>query len=51
MLFFYRLNAVKAAVFPVERRQRRYFYGWTSITPLFIQLNAVNTAIFPVERR
>ena len=48
---FFRLNAVNAAIFPVERGYRRYFSGLTPLTPLFSWLNAVNAAIFPVERR
>ena len=51
---------ITTIVFPVERRQRRYFSGKvclrgyffdeTPLTPLFFQLNAVNAAIFLVKR-
>ena len=44
-------NSDKAAMFPIQRRERRYFSGCTPLTPLFFQLNAVNPAIFSVKRR
>ena len=47
-LLFSRLNAVNAAIFPVNRRWRRYF---SVLTPLFFRLNAVNAASFPLKRR
>ena len=53
-------NDFKAALSPVQRRQRRYFSGSTPLLPLFLQFNAVdaaffrftavNVAIFPVQR-
>ena len=58
---FFRFNAVNAAIFPVQRRYRRYFsgsppllplfFGSTPLTPVAFRLNAVNAANFPVERR
>ena len=58
---FLRFTAFNAAIFPIQRRQRRYFSGSkplsplfsgsTPLTPLFLQLNAVNAAIFAVQRR
>ena len=44
-------NSDKAAMFPVQRRKRSYFYSCTPLTQLFFQLKAVNAAIFPVKRR
>ena len=41
MALLFQLKAVNAAIFPVKRRQRRYFFGF----------NAVNAAIFPLKRR
>ena len=43
---FFRLNAVNAAVFMVQRRQRTYFSDETPLTPLFFQLKAVNAVFF-----
>ena len=37
-----------AAIFPLKRRQRRFFSGSTPLTLLFFRFNAVNSAIFPV---
>ena len=37
--FFFQLNAVNAAIFPVKCRQRRFF-----------RLNPVNAAVLPVNR-
>ena len=51
MVFFFQLNAVNAAIFPVQRRQRQYLSGSTPLTPLFFQFNGVNATIFPVERQ
>ena len=45
------LNDVNAAIFPVQRRWRRFFSGSTPLTPVLLRLNAVNAAIFPVKRR
>ena len=45
------LNAINAAIFPFQRRWRRFFSGSTLLTPLFFRLNAVNAAIFLVKRR
>ena len=60
MPLFFRFNAVNAAIFPVQRRQRRYFSsstplsplfsGSTSLTPLFFWFIEVNAAIFPAQR-
>ena len=38
-------------IFPVKRRQRRYFSSSTPSTPLILGLNAANAVVFPVERR
>ena len=56
MPLFFRFNAVNAAIFPVQRRQRRYFSGSTPLSPLFsgstplsplfFRFNAVKSAIF-----
>ena len=39
---FFRLNAVNAAIFPIERHEHRYSSGWTPLTPIILRLNAVN---------
>ena len=44
-------NSDKAAMFPVQRRERRYFSRCIHLTTLFFQLNAVNPAEFPAKRR
>ena len=41
----FRLTAVDAAIFPVERRYFSHFSGWVPLTPLFFQLNVANAAI------
>ena len=48
---FFQLNAVSAAILPVQRRLRRYFSSATSLMPLFFRFNTVNVAMFPVQRR
>ena len=47
----FQFNAVNAAVFPVQRRQRRHFSSSMPLTPLLFQFNALNTPIIPVQRR
>ena len=42
---------MNAAIFAVQRLERRYFSGPAPLTPLFFRLNAVNAVIFPIQRR
>ena len=42
----FQFNAVKAAGFPVQRRQICQFSGSTPLTSLLFRFNAVNAAIF-----
>ena len=58
---FFRFNADNAAIFPVQRRQRRYFSGSTPLSPLFsgstpltppfFLFIEVNAPIVSVQRR
>ena len=53
---FFRFTAVKAAIFPAQRRTRRYFsvqtpltplfFGSMTLTPLCVRLNAVHAVFF-----